>query len=282
MSLIIDFHVHASLYYAWYPHLIEWMQPVLPTDAKTFIDGTLTPDGARKFFKEESGLDYCVALAEQSPITAGIMTNDATIELCRAIDFFIPFASINPHLVAEPVKELERCVLDLGFKGLKLLPPYQGFYPNERTVYSLYAKAEELGIPVMFHTGSSVFAGSRLKFGDPLFIDDVAVDFPDLVIVMSHSGRGFWYDAAFFLAGHHENVYMEVAGLPPQSLPKYFPDLEQNADKIIFGSDWPSIPHIKKNIETIRKLPISESAKQKILGDNAARILGLNTEVEQR
>lgn len=275
MGLVIDFHVHVSVYDTWYPHLIEWMRPALPTDARTFIDGTLTPEGARKFFKEEAGVDYCVGLAELSPITAGIMTNDAAIELCRSIDFFIPFANINPYLETSPAKELERCVCELGFKGLKMVPPYHHFYPNDRILYPLYAVAQELHIPILFHTGSSVFVGSRQKYGDPLFIDDLAVDFPDLVLIMSHSGRGFWYDAAFFLAGYHQNVYMEIAGLPPQLLLKYFPNLEDNADKIVFGSDWPSIPDVKRNIETIRNLPISESAKEKILGENAARILGL-------
>ncbi len=278
MSLVIDFHVHISVYDTWYPHLIEWMQPMLPMDAKTFIDDTLTPDGARKFFREEAGVDYCVGLAEMSPITAGIMSNDAAIELCRPIDFFIPFANVNPYLETDPAKELERCICELGFKGLKMLPPYHHFYANDKRLYRMYALAQELHIPVMFHTGSSVFVGSRLKYGDPLFIDDIAVDFPDLVLVMSHSGRGFWYDAAFFLASYHENVYMEIAGLPPQYLLKYFPNLEENADKIIFGSDWPSIPHTKRNIEAIRQLPISDSAKDKILGENAARILGLTQE----
>jgi hypothetical protein len=127
----------------------------------------------------------------------------------------------------------------------------------------------------MIHTGSSIFRGSRLKYGDPLYIDDVAVDFPNLVIVMAHSGRGFWYERAFFLAKLHENVYMEISGLPPQKLLTYFPDLEKLADKVIFGSDWPGMPDIRRNIEVIRGLPLTESTKEKILGENAARILGL-------
>lgn len=275
MSIVIDFHVHVSLYDTWYPHIIDWMQPSLPAPAREFIDGNLTPEGARRFFKEECGLDYVVALAEMSPITAGVMTNDRTAEVCRDIDFFIPFANINPYMETDPARELERCVKELGFKGVKILPPYHLFYPNDNDLYPLYAKAQELKIPVVFHTGSSVFAGSRIKFGDPLFIDDIAVDFPDLVLLMSHSGRGFWYDSAFFLARLHRNVYMEVAGLPPQKLPAYFPELEKNADKIVFGSDFPSVPTVKGNIEAIRSLPISEKAKDKILGENAARILGL-------
>ncbi|MDE3091633.1 MAG: amidohydrolase family protein, partial [Chloroflexota bacterium] len=137
------------------------------------------------------------------------------------------------------------------------------------------AVAQSLNIPVMVHTGSSVFRGAKLKYGDPLALDDVAVDFPNLTIVMAHSGRGFWYDRAFFLARLHENVYMEIAGLPPQRLLEYFPEFERNADKIIFGSDWPGMPYIGRNIELFRTLPLKESTKEKVLGGNAARILSL-------
>jgi predicted TIM-barrel fold metal-dependent hydrolase len=131
-----------------------------------------------------------------------------------------------------------------------------------------------LKIPVMIHTGASVFKGARLKYGDPLWIDDVAVDFPDLTLIQAHSGRGFWYRRAFFLARLHQNVYMEIAGLPPQKLLDYFPELEKNADKIIFGSDWPGLRSIRANIAAIRSRPLSEETKARILGQNAARILG--------
>jgi hypothetical protein len=93
---------------------------------------------------------------------------------------------------------------------------------------------------------------------------------------MAHSGRGFWYDRAYFLTRLHANIHMEVSGLPPQKLLTYFPELERVADKVIFGSDWPGMPHIKRNIELIRGLPLKEETKEKILGGNAARILGID------
>jgi predicted TIM-barrel fold metal-dependent hydrolase len=165
----------------------------------------------------------------------------------------------------------------MGFRGVKLYPTYQQFYANDSRLYPLYAKAQEKGIPVMIHTGSSIFRGSRLKYGDPLYMDDVAVDFPELILLMAHSGRGFWYNRAYFLAKLHANVYMEISGLPPQKLLNYFPELERVADKVIFGSDWPGMPHIRRNIEAIRSLPLEEETKEKILGGNAARILGLDS-----
>ena len=178
-------------------------------------------------------------------------------------------------MTANPVSELQRCVSDLGCRGLKLYPTYQHFYVNDPLLYPLYAEAQRLGTPIMVHTGSSVFRGARLKYGDPLYLDDVVVDFPELTVIMAHSGRGFWYDAAFFLAQLHANLYMEISGLPPRKLPTYFPNLERNADKIIFGSDWPALTDIKGNISAVRRLPLREDTKAKILGGTAARVLGL-------
>lgn len=273
MGLVIDFHMHAAPYQELHSWVIDWMKGEVE-DPEAFARAMLTPEGIERFL-QESGVDYAVALAELSPITTGIMSNEGVAELCRGVDRLIPFCNVNPFLVADLAGELERYVTGMGFRGLKLYPTYQHFYANDSRLYPLYAKAQELGIPVMLHTGSSVFRGARLKYGDPLYLDDVAVDFPDLTLLMVHSGRGFWYDRAYFLAKLHANLYMEISGLPPQKLLEYFPELERVADKVIFGSDWPGMPHVKRNIEMIRSLPLKEETKAKILGGNAARILGL-------
>jgi uncharacterized protein len=273
MGLTIDFHFHAALYHDVRPWVIEWMKTEID-DPIAFVSSILTRERVGSYLRE-NGVDYAVALAEINPITTGLQTNDEVAEFCRGIDCLIPFCNINPFLVGDLARELERCVKELGFRGLKLYPTYQHFYPNDSRIYPLYAKAQELRIPVMLHTGSSIFRGSRLKYGDPLYLDDVAVDFPKLTLLMVHSGRGFWYDRAYTLAKLHRNLYMEISGLPPQKLLEYFPELDRLADKVIFGSDWPGMPHIKRNIELIRALPLSEETKDKILGGNAARILGI-------
>ncbi len=269
--LVIDFHVHIGERKHWHPWVHDLLREVNPGFHEQW-DEVMTPRGLENHLREE-GVDYACILAEDSPITTGVVPNAYVSEFCKDRKVFMPFASVNPETASEPAGELDRCVKDLGFKGLKLYPTYQEYYPNQRSVYPLYAKADELGIPVMIHTGSSVLKGARIKYGNPVYIDDVAVDFPDLKIIMVHSGRGFWYDEAFWLARQHRNVYMEIAGLPPQNLLRYFPDLEKNADKIIFGSDWPFAPGISKNIETIRGLPLEESTTAKILGLNAQAIL---------
>jgi predicted TIM-barrel fold metal-dependent hydrolase len=267
--------MHAGLYHESHPWVTEWIGTQVD-DPEAFVQDVLTPEGIVRYLRE-NGVDYAVALAELSPITTGTLSNEKVAALCQEVDQLIPFCNVNPSLVADLADELERYVSEMGFRGVKLYPTYQQFYANDSRLYPLYAKAQEKGIPVMIHTGSSIFRGARLKYGDPLYMDDVAVDFPELTLLMAHSGRGFWYDRAYFLAKLHANMYMEISGLPPQKLLNYFPELERVADKVIFGSDWPGMPHIRRNIEIIRSLPLEEETKDKILGGNAARILGLDS-----
>jgi len=271
---VIDFHVHTACYQSMTPSYLDLLKRQWGDALEEMIRKYSAPE-AFLGLMDECGIDYAVILAELAPITTGIADNDYVADFCSASPRLIPFASVNPCTSTRPAGELERLVSDKGFRGLKLYPTYQHYYPNEARIYPLYATAQELGIPVLLHVGSSVFAGSRLKYGDPLFLDDVAVDFPSLVLIQSHSGRPFWYEKAFALARLHENVYMEVAGLPPQRLLSYFPEMERLADKVIYGSDWPGVPTIKENIRQIRDLPMSDSSKAKILGANAARILGV-------
>jgi predicted TIM-barrel fold metal-dependent hydrolase len=270
---VIDFHLHIMGPENLRPWAKEYLQASSGEEMQYLEQIMRSPELLVKML-HENGVDYGVVLTEISPVTTGVISNEVVAEFCRGHETLIPFANINPFMVANPAQELERCILEMGFRGLKLYPTYQGFYANDNMIYPLYAKAQELRIPVMIHTGSSIFKGARLKYGDPLWIDDVAVDFPGLVLIQVHSGRGFWYRRAFFLARLHRNVHMEIAGLPPQKLLEYFPDLEKNADKIIFGSDWPRLRSIKANIEAVRCLPLSEESKAKILGITAARILG--------
>ncbi|MGQ0561723.1 MAG: amidohydrolase family protein, partial [Gemmatimonadota bacterium] len=163
-----------------------------------------------------------------------------------------------------------------GARGLKLYPSYQFFYPNDRTVYPLYELCSSAGIPVLLHIGSSVIPGTRIKYCDPIHLDDVAVDFPGLAIVMAHGGRGFWYDECAFLASHFRNVYVDVAGLVPHRLLQYFPDLERAADKYVFGSDWPAMPKsVAANLAAIEQLGLSAAALEKVFYLNAARLLKL-------
>ena len=283
--MIIDFHVHLSLPEHEQPWVMDWMRGNFKGDLDEFMERVLNPEGIRRYL-QENDIDWAVGLAEVSPITTGVADNEFVGKLCRAANRIadpaagprgrlLPFASINPFVVNDLGRELENLVEKFDFKGIKIYPTYQHHYANDPRMYPLYAKAQELGLPMMVHTGSSIFKGARIKYGDPLALDDVAIDFPDLKILMAHSGRPFWYEQAFWMARRHANVYMEVSGLPAKNLLEYFPRLEELADKVIYGSDWPGNPDLKRNPNAIRALSISEAAKQAILYGNAARILKL-------
>jgi hypothetical protein len=281
--MIIDFHVHLSRAEHVYPWIMEWMSQQYPGDLDALMSQVLTPENFRHYL-QENGVDSAVGLAEVAPLSTGWTGNDYVGKFCAEANALpdpptgprgrlIPFASINPFIISDMAGELETLVRDFGFRGIKLYPPYQHHYPNDARMYPLYAKAEELGIVVLTHTGSSVFKGARIKYADPLLLDDVAIDFPDLTILLAHSGRPFWYEQAFWMARRHANVYLEISGLPGKKLLEYLPRLERIPDKVVYGSDWPSID-LQTNVKAIRELALTAETKQAILFGNAARILG--------
>ncbi len=272
--MVIDFHSHLAYYRSTTESYRALLQAGWGDRAERMMNHYASPENYLKLM-DECGVDYTIVLAELAPITTGICTNEDVAAFCAQSPRLLPYASINPYTSAQPAQELRHLVGDLGFRGLKLYPTYQYYYPNDPMLYPVYAAAQELGIPVSLHLGSSVFAGSRIKYGDPIYLDDVAVDFPNLSLLMCHCGRPFWYEQAFGLARLHRNLYLEISGLPPQKLLTYFPELERVADKVVFGSDWPGITRIDANIEAIRALPLSPVTKDKILGGNAARLVNL-------
>ena len=271
--MYIDYHVHVGSLKHWREYM-PWVIDLVDSFSeqnglKRTIGKTddIEPDLLLKYM-DEIGLDYAVIIADYFAL-------DWTADFCSVSERFIPYANINPHLVAYPSQEIEKRVKQ-GYRGLKFLPTYHHFYPNDNKLYPFYEVAQELGLPLMYHIGSSIFPETRLKYGDPIYLDDVARDFKKSKIIMAHSGRGFWYDACFFLCRLHANVYMEITGLPPRNLLTYFPNLEQNADKILFGTDWPASPGFTYSINGINDLNVKPETKTKILGENAAKLLGIN------
>jgi predicted TIM-barrel fold metal-dependent hydrolase len=169
----------------------------------------------------------------------------------------------------------------MGARALKIHPPHQLFRANAYLeglpgLADVYRRAEAADVPVTIHTGTSVFPGARSRLGDPMDVDDVAVDFPNLKILLAHGGRPLWMEGAFFVVRRHPNVFLEVSGIPPLKLLDYFPRLEEIADKTIWGTDWPSpgIQSMRQNIDQFLRLPLREDSQRKILYDNAARIFG--------
>lgn len=274
MRQAIDFHLHLANLEVRVPWVDDWVRQAQGDPLEIArVYGTAE---ALTSMLRKNRVAYAVVLAELNPSITGQVRNETLAEFCRGYPQLLPFADINPHVYPWPGKELERLVRGFGFKGVNLYPTYQHYYPNEPIIYPVYEKAAELGVPVMVHTGSSIFRGSKLKYGDPLLLDDVAVDIPEVTLVIGHGGRGVWYDHAYLMARLHPNVYIEVGGLPPHKLLEYFPDLERLAGKFMFGSDWPGVRSISANIGAIEALAISEEAKERILWTNAARLLKIS------
>jgi predicted TIM-barrel fold metal-dependent hydrolase len=211
------------------------------------------------------------------------VTNEEIAELAhKEGDVAIPFASINPHRGAEGVREARRLIKDFGVKGFKFHPSVQEFYPNDRIAYPLYEAIAEAKLPALFHTGQTgVGAGTpggggiRLKYSNPLLLDDVAADFPDMPLILAHPSFP-WQEEALSVATHKPQVYIDLSGWSP----KYFPPiLVQYAntllkDRILFGSDYPVISP-EKWLEEFDKLPIKPEVRPLIMKDNAAKLLGL-------
>lgn len=197
---------------------------------------------------------------------------------------FIPFGGVDPRLTSDMAAQMDHLLGELKIKAIKLHPPHQLFNVNDylfnpdlRKLAVVYEKCIEYDVPLMVHTGTSVFKGARNRFADPMPVDDVAVDFPDLKIIMAHAGRPLYTDTAFFLLRRHPNVFCDISSTPPKTLLSHYPWLERVVDKTMFGSDWPGpgVKDIGENIQQFLSLDLSDEAKRKILRDNAIRIFNL-------
>ena len=201
----------------------------------------------------------------------------------HAPERLIPFGSVHPRFTADPGGEVDR-IADLGVRALKIHPPHQLLYPNAYRdggdcpgLAAIYERAIARRLPVMIHTGTSIFQGARNKYGDPMAIDDVAVDYPELAIIMAHGGRPLWMESCFFLLRRHPNIYMDVSGIPPKSLLDYFPRLNEAASKTLWGTDWPGpgVPDLRTNLEAFGALDLPAEARTAILSGTAARLFPL-------
>jgi predicted TIM-barrel fold metal-dependent hydrolase len=211
------------------------------------------------------------------------ITNEEIAELAhKHSDVAIPFASVNPHRGADGVLLAKKLIKEYGVKGFKFHPSVQEFMPNDRLAYPLYEAIAEAKLPALFHTGQTGVGagrpgggGIRLKYANPMLLDDVAADFPDMPIILAHPSFP-WQEEALSVATHKPQVYIDLSGWSP----KYFPPLlVQYAntllkDKILFGSDYPVITP-EKWIEEFDKLPIKPEVRPLIMKGNAAKLLKL-------
>src|SRR5215469_13543155 len=266
------------------PHLVA-LARYFKTDAVAF-----TVDDLAAYYRERkmAAVTFMVDNAGQEP-DPNRATNDEIAERARAnADVIIPFASIDPHRGAAGVEQAARLIDEYGVKGFKFHPSSQAFYPNDRELaYPLYEVIQAAGLPALFHTGQTGAGagtrgggGIRLGYSNPIYLDDVAVDFPDMPIILAHPSFP-WQEEALSVATHKPQVYIDLSGWSP----KYFPPiLIQYAntllkDKMLFGTDFPVLTP-ERWMADLEKTAIRDEVKPGIFKDNAVRLLGLGKQAE--
>lgn len=259
--------------------------------------------GMASYFRNPAGMDGMLPTVEQTAayyrerkIAAVIFgvdaeretgfyrhTNEEIARICAEnADILIPFASIDPAKGKLGAREARRLVRDFGVRGFKFHPTMQGFFPNDRMAYPLYEAIAEEGAIMIFHTGQTGVGsgmrggmGMRLKYSNPMHVDDVAVDFPDTPIILAHPSFP-WTEEGLAVAQHKPNVYVDMSGWSPKYFPQIFVHYANTIlkKKMLFGSDWPAITP-DRWLADFADLQIRDEVRPLILKDNAAGLLGL-------
>jgi hypothetical protein len=278
----VDVHVHAMT--------VEKTQDgsTFGQSASKYFGADMSDKGAEVLgsYYRERKMAAVIFSVDESLSGAPFLGNDKVVEIAAASpDVLIPFASINPHRGKEGVEEAKRLVAGGAICGFKFHPPLQEFFANDRMAYPLYEVIAESGLPALFHTGHSGIGtrvrgggGVRQKYGNPIYLDDIAVDFPDMPMIMAHPSFP-WQDEAISVCLHKPQVYIDLSGWSP----KYFsPLLIQYAntllkDKMLFGSDFPVITP-DRWLKDFESIGIKDEVRPMILKGNAVRLFGLKNQ----
>lgn len=242
---------------------------------------TISPDQMIEEY-DACGVEKIIVVGWDAETESGLprVTNEFVAKYVESYpERMIGFASVDPNKGKAAVIELEHSIKDLGLRGMKLHPIAQGFYPNDKRFYPLWEKCVELKIPVQFHTGTTGWGkllpgggGTKLDYSNPIYLDFVAADFPELQIVMLHQAFP-WVKTQLAVAAHKQNVYVDLSGYSP----KYFePELitymtKLIPDKFMFGSDYPFLKP-SRWLRDFELLNVKEEIKMKVLRDNAVRV----------
>ena len=276
----IDVHTHAEVGRGGEDGLLpEWREA-----AAVYFKGAGRPtaDDVAAYYRERNMAAVIFSVDAETITGRRAVPNEEVAAVAAANpDVLIPFASVDPHR-ENAVEEAQRLIREHAVRGFKFHPNIQAFHPNDRAMYPLYETIAAAGLPALFHTGHSGIGtglpgggGIRLKYSNPMDVDDVAVDFPNLKIVLAHPSFP-WQDEAISVALHKQQVYIDLSGWSP----KYFPpQLVQYAntqlrDRVLFGSDFPMITP-DRWLRDFEQAPFKDEVRPLILKENAARLLGL-------
>jgi len=279
----IDVHTHAEVSSKGEGSLSDELNAASSEYFKTGDRRRPTLDEIAAYYRERRMAAVVFTVDAEAATGVPAIGNEEIAEAgARHPDALIPFASIDPAKGRLGARQAARLVREHGVRGFKFHPNVQAFYPNDRAAYPLYEAIQEAGVPVVFHTGQTGIGagapgggGIRLKYSNPMYVDDVAADFPDLPIILAHPSFP-WQDEALAVATHKPLVHIDLSGWSP----KYFPpQLVQYAntllqDKVLFGSDYPLLTP-DRWLADFDKLPIKPEVRPKILKENAVRLLGL-------
>jgi uncharacterized protein len=277
----IDVHTHAEVAISGH----DPMPPELRQAAARYFrtdSGQPNTEDVAAYYREREMACVVFTVDYESQSGRPPVSNEEVAEVAAANpDVMIPFASVDPAR-GDAVERARRLISDHSVKGFKFHPNIQAFFPNDRKVYPLYEVIAEAGLPALFHTGHSGIGsgvpgggGLRLKYSNPIYVDDVAADFPDMPIVLAHPSFP-WQDEAISIAMHKPEVHIDLSGWSP----KYFPpQLVRYANtllkrQVLFGSDFPMITP-DRWLRDFEQLEIDDEVRPLILKENAARLLGL-------
>jgi uncharacterized protein len=277
----IDVHTHAEVSLDGH----DPMPPELREAARRYFRGEgaqPTAQDVADYYREREMACVVFTVDYESRSGRPPVPNEEVAEVAAANpDVLIPFASVDPAR-PDAVERARRLITDHGVRGFKFHPNIQAFFPNDRSAYPLYEVIAEAGLPALFHTGHSGIGsgvsgggGLRLKYSNPIYVDDVAADFPELPIVLAHPSFP-WQDEALSIAMHKPEVYIDLSGWSP----KYFPpQLVRYANtllkrQVLFGSDFPMITP-DRWLRDFEQLDIDDEVRPLVLKENAVRLLGL-------
>lgn len=278
----IDVHTHAEAS-CWHPH-DEFRPELDEAFAKYFkSDHRPTIQETADYYRERNMVFVMFTVDSEFNVGKRRIPNEEVAEGAQKnADVMIPFASIDPHKGRMGAREARNLIENYGIKGFKFHPTVQGFYPNDRMAYHLYEVIAEYKLPMLFHSGHSGYGsgvrgggGLRLAYSNPIYLDDVAIDFPDNPIIIAHPSWP-WQDEALSVAMHKPNIYIDLSGWSPKYFPKQLVQYANTMlkDRMLFGTDFPLITP-DRWVKDFQEAGFRDEVKPLILKENAIRLLGL-------